>query len=75
MAEKSVALDIDADPVFGVLICYVPKGQDFFCLETVSNVNDAFNLEARGVSGNGTIVLAPGQSVRGTIRYRPSSLR
>jgi aldose 1-epimerase len=72
--EKSVALEIDADPVFGVLVCYVPKGQDFFCLETVSNVNDAFNLEARGVAGNGTIVLAPGQSVRGTIRYRPTAL-
>jgi len=72
--EKGVALDIDADPIFGVLIVYVPKGQDFFCLETVSNVNDAFNLEARGVAGNGAIVLAPGQSARGSIRYRPSSL-
>jgi aldose 1-epimerase len=72
--EKGVALDIEADPIFGVLICYVPKGQDFFCLETVSNVNDAFNLEARGVAGNGTIVLAPGASARGIIRYTPSSI-
>jgi aldose 1-epimerase len=72
--EKGVALAIEADPIFGVLICYVPQGQDFFCLETVSNVNDAFNLEARGVAGNGTIVLAPGASAKGTIRYRPSAL-
>ena len=72
--EKSAALEIEADPIFGVLICYVPKGQDFFCLETVSNVNDAFNLEARGIAGNGTIVLAPGASAKGTIRYRPSAL-
>jgi len=72
--EKGAALDIEADPIFGVLIVYVPKGQDFFCVETVSNVNDAFNLEARGVAGNGTIVLAPGQSARGSIRYRPSAL-
>jgi aldose 1-epimerase len=72
--EKGAALDVDADPVFGVLIVYVPQGQEFFCLETVSNVNDAFNLEARGVAGNGTIVLEPGASVRGTIRYRPSAL-
>ena len=70
--EKGAALSIDADPIFGVLICYVPKSQDFFCLETVSNVNDAFNLEARGVAGNGTIVLAPGQSARGKIVYTPS---
>jgi aldose 1-epimerase len=72
--EKGAALEIEADPIFGVMIVYVPKGQDFFCLETVSNVNDAFNLEARGVSGNGTIVLAPGQSARGSMRYRPSLL-
>ncbi len=72
--EKATALDIEADPIFGVLICYVPKGRDFFCLETVSNVNDAFNLASRGVHGNGTIVLAPGESARGSIRYRPSAL-
>lgn len=72
--EKGAALEITADPIFGVMIVYVPSGQDFFCLETVSNVNDAFNLEARGVAGNGTIVLEPGQSARGTISYRPSSL-
>jgi aldose 1-epimerase len=72
--EKGVALDISADPIFGVMIVYVPKGFDFFCLETVSNVNDAFNLEARGVEGNGTIVLAPGGSAKGTIAYQPSVL-
>jgi aldose 1-epimerase len=72
--EKSAALDIEADPIFGVMIVYVPKDENFFCLETVSNVNDAFNLEARGIQGNGTIVLAPGESVRGTIRYSPSVL-
>jgi aldose 1-epimerase len=72
--EKRTALEIESDPVFGVMILYVPRGFDFFCLETVSNVNDAFNLEARGVRGNGTIVLDPGQSVKGTIRYTPSEL-
>ena len=72
--EKGAALDISADPIFGVMIVYVPAGQDFFCLETVSNVNDAFNLEARGVAGNGTLVLAPGASARGSIVYRPSAL-
>lgn len=72
--EKGAGLEISADPIFGVMIVYVPKAFDFFCLETVSNVNDAFNLEARGVAGNGTIVLEPGQSARGTIRYRPFAL-
>jgi aldose 1-epimerase len=72
--EKGVALEIESDPIFGVMILYVPAGQSFFCLETVSNVNDAFNLEARGVAGNGTIVLPPGQSVRGSMRYTPKPL-
>ncbi len=72
--EKGVALEIEADPVFGVMIVYVPAGQSFFCLETVSNVNDAFNLESKGVAGNGTIVLEPGQSVRGRMRYTPRPL-
>jgi aldose 1-epimerase len=72
--EKGAALSIEADSIFGVLIVYVPKGQPFFCLETVSNVNDAFNLEARGVAGNGTIVLGAGESAKGTIRYRPSAI-
>lgn len=72
--EKGVGLEIEADPIFGVMIVYVPKAFDFFCLETVSNVNDAFNLEARGVAGNGTIVLEPGQSAKGSIRYRPFGL-
>lgn len=72
--EKGAALNIDADAIFGVLIVYVPAGQSFFCVETVSNVNDAFNLEARGVVGNGTLVLAPGGSASGRIVYRPELL-
>ncbi len=70
--EKGVTLTVDADSIFGVLIVYVPVGQDFCCVETVSNVNDAFNLEARGVEGTGTIVLRPGESAKGSIRYTPS---
>ncbi|HEY6080958.1 MAG TPA: aldose 1-epimerase [Polyangiaceae bacterium] len=72
--EKGMALEIEAEPIFGVMVVYVPAGQDFFCVETVSNVNDAFNLEARGVQGNGTIVLAPGHSARGSMRYTPQLL-
>jgi aldose 1-epimerase len=72
--EKGAALQVEADPIFGVMIVYVPAGQNFFCLETVSNVNDAFNLEARGVAANGTIVLGPGESARGRIVYRPELL-
>ena len=43
---------------------YVPPGQDFFCVEPVSHVNDGFNMLERGVEGTGVRVLAPGQTLR-----------
>ena len=48
---------------------YVPPGQDYFCVEPVSHVNDGVNLAARGVEGTGVHVLAPGQSLRGAVRF------
>jgi len=72
--ERGVGLELQADPVFGILIVYVPPALDFFCVEPVSHVNDAFNLESRGVAGNGMRVLAPGASLSGQIVYRPRSI-
>jgi aldose 1-epimerase len=51
-------------------VIYVPPGQDFFCVEPVTHVNDGFNLLVRGVDGTGVHVLAPGQTLAGTIRLR-----
>lgn len=69
--ETGVSLRIDADPVFGHVVVYVPPGEDFFCVEPVSHVNDGFNLLARGVRGTGVRILAAGDSLSGTIRFRP----
>jgi aldose 1-epimerase len=49
-------------------VIYTPAGQDFFCVEPVSNANDAFNMAARGVPDTGTVVLAPGEVLAGTMR-------
>ncbi len=68
-ASRRVRLKISADPLFGSLVIYVPAGQDFFCVEPVSNVNDAFNLASRGVSGTGIVVLEPGQQLQGAARF------
>jgi aldose 1-epimerase len=51
-------------------VIYVPPGQDFFCIEPVSHVNDGFNLLERGVDGTGVRVLARGRRLAGTIRLR-----
>ncbi len=55
------------------LVVYVPEGQDFFCVEPVTNMNDGFNHAERGETDTGTIVLAPGEmlSCRMTIELEP----
>ncbi|HEV8244416.1 MAG TPA: hypothetical protein VGP93_01480, partial [Polyangiaceae bacterium] len=67
--SQRTRLKISADPLFGKLVVYVPPGQDFFCVEPVSNVNDAFNLAARGVPDTGLLVLEPGQQLSGRSRF------
>ena len=68
--ETDLTLVIEAAPPFRHLVIYVPPGQDFFCIEPVSHVNDGFNLLERGVEGTGVRVLAPGETLGGTIRLR-----
>jgi aldose 1-epimerase len=54
--------------LFGHLVVYVPPGQDFFCVEPVSHVNDGFNLLDRGVAGTGVRILEPGERLAGVVR-------
>jgi aldose 1-epimerase len=68
--ELDRTLVIEAGPAFRHLVIYVPPGQDFFCIEPVSHVNDGFNLLERGIQGTGVRVLAPGQTLAGAIRLR-----
>jgi aldose 1-epimerase len=68
--EIDLTLRIEAEPVFGHLVVYVPPGRGYFCVEPVSNVNDGFNMLDRGVPGTGVRVLAPGERLAGTIRFR-----
>jgi aldose 1-epimerase len=68
--ETNLTLVIEAAPPLGHLVIYVPPGQDFFCIEPVSHVNDGFNMLERGVQGTGVRVLAPGQTLGAAIRLR-----
>ena len=67
--ERDLSLALTADRLFGHLVIFVPPGQDFFCVEPVSHVNDGFNLAARGVADTGVHVLAPGARLRGAVRF------
>jgi aldose 1-epimerase len=62
-------LHIKADPVFGHLVVHRPDNLAYLCIEPVSHVADGFNLAARGVGGTGARMLAPGESLSGTVRF------
>ncbi len=68
--ETGITLELEAEPLFGRLVVYIPPDQDIFCVEPVSHVNDGFNLAARGVPDTGIRVLAAGETLSGRIWFR-----
>ena len=64
---RGLALRITADPCFGHAIVYTPSGADHFAFEPVSHMNDAINRTA--TPGHGLVVLEPGGSFRGSVRF------
>jgi aldose 1-epimerase len=66
--ESGVVLTIDSGPPFDHIQLYTPPGHSYFGLEPVSNMPDAINRMA-AVSDNGLRVLAPGETLSGTIRF------
>lgn len=58
-------LTLTASEAFGHLVVYTPPGHGFFCVEPVSHMNDGINRDAMRV-------LAPGETLAGTISFRLS---
>ena len=69
--EWNANLRIFADAPLDFLVIYTPADADFFCVEPVSNVTDAFNMLARGEFGHGTKTLLPGELIEGKICFVP----
>lgn len=67
--SRGVALHLEADPVFRHLMFYADPAQPFFCIEPQTNATCAFNLPAEDGYDLGVIILAPGESASGTIRF------
>ena len=63
-------LRMAADAAFGHLVVHRPDNLAYLCVEPVSHVADGFNLAARGAAGTGARLLAPGESMGGTIRLQ-----
>ena len=70
--EWNTTVEIEASPELRKLVVYCPRGEDFFCVEPVSNVADAFNLKNNDVEGTGTHILAPNETYSGTARFTAS---
>ncbi len=66
--SANVGLLMRADPIYRHLLLYAPVGQPFFALEPMTNVNDGFNLLARGIDESGVFTLQPGESQAGEVR-------
>lgn len=66
--QSGVTLTMRTTPNLGHLVVFVPHSQGrlgtplpFFAVEPVTNVNDGFNLMAKGEAGTGVVVLKPGE--------------
>ena len=66
---RVLGIDIAADPIFRHLIVFVPEGKDFCAVEPVTNMNDGLN-RMDGETDHGVFVLTPGETRRGTVRFR-----
>lgn len=60
-------LRLSADGALTHLVVHRPANAPYVCVEPFSHVADGFNLHARGVPGTGTRVLAPGETLQGSV--------
>jgi aldose 1-epimerase len=67
--EWRASLTMTADPLLQFLVVFTPPGEDFFCVEPVSNSTDAFNMPAEGDCG--VRILAPGESLAAKATLSP----
>lgn len=71
--EQGLSLDMEACGDLDRLVVYAPEGEDFFCVEPVSQITDAFNRTAEGMTpqASGMRILAPGETWRVWVRLQP----
>ena len=69
--EWHASLTMEADPAQQFLVVYTPEGEDFFCVEPVTNCTDALTMLAEGKADTGLVSLAPGESLAVTTRFTP----
>jgi len=71
--DQGLSLDLEASGDLDRLVVYAPEDEDFFCVEPVSHITDAFNRSAEGMApeASGMRILAPGETWRVWLRLNP----
>jgi len=69
--EWKVNLNISSKDPLDYLIIYSPPHEDYFCVEPVSNITDAFNMMEKNFSGHGVKILKPGEVLEGEVCFTP----
>jgi aldose 1-epimerase len=72
--DRRLRLTLEASANLRSLVIFVPQAHDYFCVEPVSNINDAFNLAAEGIPDTGVVALAPGETMTADINFRFAQL-
>ncbi len=68
--DADIAVSLHATPPCGRLVVFTPPNEDFFCVEPVTQLTDAFNLAAHGRRDTGMRILAPGECARLEVRLQ-----
>ena len=69
--EWNASLKISAEVPLDFLVIFIPEDEEYFCVEPVSHVTDAFNLMDRGDSGTGAKILLPDEILEAKISFVP----
>lgn len=72
--SRNRKINMTAYSDFGHVVVWSPEGEDFFCVEPVTNATDAFNLASRGVAGTGIKTLDPEESLTETMTLTVSEI-
>jgi len=66
--EDALAVSIDAERACAYLVVFIPPEADYFAVEPVTHMTDAFNRADAGELDTGTRLLAPGGTFSCTMR-------
>ncbi|MGI8894717.1 MAG: aldose 1-epimerase [Casimicrobiaceae bacterium] len=72
--QRALELTIEAARTCDHLVVFIPTGWDFFAVEPVTHMTDAFNRYARGERATGTRLIDPGQTHCCTMRIAASMI-